>query len=148
MEQTTEQQFQHDLAKFFELIGFNEPSLDVDFENRKVTAFVNEGPWFEKWVPRIVNDLEHLVRLIGKRHQKETFYLDLNNYRKERERLIIELAKAAARKASTAKEEVRLPAMNAYERRIVHVELAIHPEVRTESVGEGIDRCVIVKPLS
>jgi predicted RNA-binding protein Jag len=37
--------------------------------------------------------------------------------------------------------------MNSYERRIVHVELAIHPEVTTESMGVGKERYVIVKPI-
>lgn len=145
MDQT---QFRNNVEKLIELIGFNEPSLDVDFENRRIALFTNEGPWLEQWVPRLVHDLEHLVRLMAKRMEGEHFYLDLNNYRKERERLIVELAKAAARKAVSAKEPVRLPAMNAYERRLVHVELAVHPEVTTESTGEGDDRCVIVKLVS
>lgn len=140
--------FQNQVKALFELIGFNEPSLDFDIENRKINAFVNEGPWLEKWLPRIVNDLEHIVRLVAKKHDQKHFYVDLNNYRKERERLIVELAKAAARKATTVKGEVRLPAMNAYERRLVHVELAVHPTVKTESTGEGATRCVVVKPIS
>jgi predicted RNA-binding protein Jag len=38
--------------------------------------------------------------------------------------------------------------MNSYERRIVHVELAIHPNVKTESVGEGRERYIVIKPLA
>ena len=37
--------------------------------------------------------------------------------------------------------------MNAYERRLVHVELAVHPDVRTESEGDGRERCVVIKPI-
>lgn len=141
------EQFRSQITKLFELLRLNEPSVDVDFENRKVAVFINEGPWFEKWVPRLVGEFEHVIRLMGKRYELERLYLDLNNYRKERERLIVELAKAAARKVLLAREEIRLPAMNAYERRLVHVELSVHPDVKTESVGEGEARCVIVKPL-
>jgi len=36
--------------------------------------------------------------------------------------------------------------MNAYERRIIHMELAINPNVTTESVGEEPNRCLVVKP--
>jgi len=73
--------------------------------------------------------------------------VDLNYYRKERERLIAELARAAAKKASITKEEVALPPMNAYERRLVHVELTTHPELKTESIGVGRERHVIIKQL-
>ncbi|MBI2506918.1 MAG: hypothetical protein HYW00_02165, partial [Candidatus Colwellbacteria bacterium] len=37
-------------------------------------------------------------------------------------------------------------AMNAYERRLVHTELAMRPDVTTESVGT-ISRYVVVKPI-
>ena len=45
------------------------------------------------------------------------------------------------------KEKISLPAMNSYERRLVHVELSIHPEVATESAGMGKERCVVIKPI-
>lgn len=141
------EQFQQKVKTLVELAGFSEPSVDIDTENRKVTIFVNEGEWIKDALPRLVHELEHLVRLIAKRENLESFFVDINNYRKERERIIADLAKAAARKATTGKEAVRLPAMNAYERRIVHVELAVHPEVKTESEGEGRERCVVVKPI-
>jgi spoIIIJ-associated protein len=96
----------------------------------------------------MISDLEHLFRLLAKRQNHAGFFVDINNYRKERERIIAELAKAAARKAVMTKSEVRLPAMNAYERRLVHIELSIHPDVRTESEGEGQTRCVIIKPIT
>jgi spoIIIJ-associated protein len=38
--------------------------------------------------------------------------------------------------------------MNAYERRIVHMNIADDKRVETESIGEGEDRKVIVKPKS
>jgi predicted RNA-binding protein Jag len=29
----------------------------------------------------------------------------------------------------------------------VHMELAVHPEVKTESAGEGKERYVVIKPI-
>ena len=72
-------------------------------------------------------------------------YVDINNYLANREQLILELAKAAARKVNTAKQSVNLPPMNAYERRLVHLELAMRPDVQTESEGEGLSRHVVVR---
>lgn len=135
------------LQKILELAGLNEPAVNIDAENRKIDIFVNEGEWFKKWLPTLVGDLDHLAKLVARKENIDSCFIDINNYRKERERLIVELAKAAARKATTGKESVKLPAMNAYERRLVHVELAVHPDVKTESEGEGKDRYVVIKPI-
>ncbi len=140
--------FQEQVKKFVELLGLVEPAVDFDLEARKVSVFANESDWFKKHLPEVVHDLDHLVRLIAKKLDVGTFFVDVNNYRKERERIIVDLAKAAARKALAGKAPVHLPAMNAYERRLVHVELSIHPEVKTESLGEGRERCVIIKPIA
>jgi spoIIIJ-associated protein len=75
-------------------------------------------------------------------------FLDVNNYREERKTLIAELARAAAKKAVATKNDIPLPTMNSYERRLVHTELAIHPEVKTESMGEGKERYVVIRPIT
>ncbi|MBN2197868.1 hypothetical protein JW698_01570 [Candidatus Wolfebacteria bacterium] len=138
------------LKKLIELMGFDDFSVNYDEENSRFSIFINEGESFKKILPNFVVNLNYLVRLmIGKNEESlKTVFIDINNYRKERESLILELAKAAARKSSTTKEEVPLPAMNAYERRLVHMELSSHPDVKTESVGERRERYIIVKPIS
>jgi len=142
------EQFKEQVKKLVDLIGLNEPSVDFDPENRKITIFANEGDWFKNHLPYVVTDLERVVNLLSKKHGlEETVFVDVNNYRKERENIIVELAKAAARKVQITKGEVKLPAMNAYERRLVHMELSTRPDVKSESMGEGRDRHVIVKPL-
>ncbi|OGY61981.1 MAG: hypothetical protein A2745_01095 [Candidatus Harrisonbacteria bacterium RIFCSPHIGHO2_01_FULL_44_13] len=128
-------------------MGLNDLAVNFDSENKKLTVFINEGEWLKKWLPYLVADLEHIVRLLTKKHNQENVFVDINNYRKEREEIILQLAKAAAQKALLNKEEIKLPAMNAYERRLVHVELATRPDVKTESIGEGKERYVIVKPI-
>lgn len=141
-------QFKEQVKKIVELIGLNEPSVDFDSEGRKIIIFANEGDWFKGHLPFVVSDLERLVNLLAKKHgMTETVYIDLNNYRKERENIIVELAKAAARKAQITKADVKLPAMNAYERRLVHTELSTRPDVKSESIGEGRERSVVVKPM-
>lgn len=142
------EEFKLKIKTLVELTGLNEPSLDFDSENRRVTVFANEGDWIKKHLPYVVSDLERIINLLAKKHGiEETVFIDVNNYRKERENIIVELAKAAARKVLLTKEEVRLPAMNGYERRLVHMELATRPDVKSESIGEDPERCVIIKPL-
>ena len=131
--------------KLLELIGLNDPSVEIDEAGRRIAIFINEGEWIRPHVPQLVAELERLLNLVAKRSGCAPIYVDVNGYRRERENLIVELAKAAARKALASKAEVELPAMNAYERRLIHVELAGRPDILTESVGERGSRRVIVK---
>ena len=136
------------LKKILDLAGFADSAVDVDADGRRFLIFLNEGEWIGEWIPRLVADLGHLARTVGRKAGVDGMvYVDVNNYRKEREVLIVAIAKAAARKVLITKADVTLPPMNAYERRLVHTELATRPDVKTESTGERKDRRVVVKPL-
>lgn len=142
------QELTEKLKALIELMGFDDFSINYEAENSRFLIFINEGETFTKFVPIFVTNLDHLLRLIAtKIGEAENVFVDINNYRRERENLILELARAAARKSVATKEEISLPAMNAYERRLIHVELSSHPDVKTESVGEGKNRYIIVKPV-
>lgn len=130
-----------------ELAGFENPNVDADQESRKLSVFINEGEWFKKAVPTLLNDINHLIKVVAKKQNLGKVVVDVNNYRLKREWLISELAQAAARKAIATKQEVELPPMNAYERRLVHTELATRPDIKTESAGEGKERRVVIKPI-
>lgn len=125
-------------------MGFSEVSVDSDDEHKKITAHIGDGLTREE-IGFLLPSLEHVVNLVTRRMKLSPYVVDVNYYRKERERLIAELARVAARKAVATKEAVELPAMNAYERRLVHVEIATHPELTTESIGTGKERRVIIK---
>lgn len=136
--------------KFKKIVGFlglRNGSIDVDEVGRRIGITTDEDEWFSKQVPELVGELKYLATLFARKANEPIFVVDINNYRKDREKLILEIAKAAAQKVLVTKAEVRLPAMNAYERRLVHVELAMRPDVKTESIGEGKDRSVIIRPL-
>lgn len=135
------------VKKIVGYLGLRNPSIEVDEAGRRISITADEDEWFTVAVPELVKDIKYLVSVMARRDGQEVYVVDINNYRKERERLLIELAKAAAQKAVTTKEDVQLPAMNAYERRLIHVELAIRPDVKTESVGEGKDRGVVIRPI-
>ncbi|OGG40932.1 hypothetical protein A2116_02490 [Candidatus Jorgensenbacteria bacterium GWA1_49_17] len=128
-----------------ELMGFNGARVDFDEEHSKISIFIDD----EVIEPRVATTLpaiEHILNLMCKK--EKALVVDLNYYRKERERLIAELARAAAKKATVTKDEVELPPMNAYERRLVHLEITTHPDLKTESAGIGKERHVVIKHLS
>ena len=128
-------------------MGFEDFSVEDNNEGKRVSVLIIDDKFFKDALPYFVSDLNYLVRLITRKENWEDVLIDVNNYLKEREGLILELARAAARKAAATKEEISLPPMNSYERRLVHTELAGRPDLKTESAGEGKDRYVVIKPL-
>ena len=116
------EQFKEIIKKLFELGGIEDFVLDVDSESRRIAIFFPQLESKEV-LPKMIAHIEQVVNLIARRHGVDNIIVDINNYRRERERLIGELAKAAARKVLLSKAEIALPAMNAYERRLVHMEL-------------------------
>jgi len=75
------------------------------------------------------------------------FSVDVNDYQLQKSEELKSLAKMNAQRVRYFKKEVILPHMNSYERRIVHTALAEYPDIKTESIGEGEDRRIVVKPL-
>lgn len=92
--------------------------------------------------------LEHIIKIMVKRKiaDGEPFVLDINDYRKSKESFLKEIARMAAQKVVLSGKEEALPPMTAYERRIIHLELSMRPDVVTESLGEGTERHLVIKP--
>jgi spoIIIJ-associated protein len=92
--------------------------------------------------------LQHIARLLvrKKTDEKVKFVLDVNSYRQEKNQSIIKQARLAAEQAVVEGRAIVMRPMSAYERRIVHLELADNEKVVTESMGEGESRKVVVKP--
>ena len=136
------------VKKIIEFMGFSDFRVDVKPEERRGSVFIYDSPVLVKEnLPTIVESINHILQMTVRKNSEPPVFFDINNYRQERENLIAELARAAAKKVLQTKTRVSLPAMNSYERRLVHVELAVHPEVATESFGMGKERYVMVKPI-
>jgi spoIIIJ-associated protein len=93
--------------------------------------------------------IQHLARLLVRKSMPEErahFTLDINSYRQQKNRLVVEQARAAADEAITYNRPVIMKPMSTYERRLVHMELSTNSKVSTESTGEGEERKIIVKP--
>lgn len=134
------------LNTLFTLMGFPDVKVTVDEEHRKISLFFDDE-FIHENVVHIIPAFEHLVNLMLRRDDLPSCVVDVNFYRRERERLIVELARAASKKAMLTKSSIELPPMNAYERRLVHMEITTHPELTTESVGAGKERHVVIKRL-
>ena len=137
------------IKTLLERMDFPESRVEIDEENRRIAVLILDR--FEQPVNFYSQEavaFEHILYLILRKYKSNSrFIIDVNNRRREREKLIKELAKTAAHKVSLTKAELALPAMNAFERRLIHIELADRPDLKTESIGEGSDRRIIIKPL-
>jgi len=95
-------------------------------------------------------EIQHLLKAILRRkiETEEAFYIDLdiNDYKKKKNEYLRELARSAADEVSLSKKEKILSPMPAYERRVIHMELAGRSDVVSESIGEGPERRVGVRP--
>ena len=94
-------------------------------------------------------EIQHILRLIIKKKiQKEIFIeLDINDYKKKKKEILNEIAKDIGNEVAFYKKEKILPPMNPYERRIIHLALKEMKGVETESIGEGPNRKVVIRPV-
>jgi len=93
-------------------------------------------------------EIQHLLKAILRREILENFYIDLdiNDYKKKKIEYLKELARSIADEVSLTKKERVLSPMPAYERRIIHLEIAERKDVTTESIGQEPERRIVIKP--
>jgi spoIIIJ-associated protein len=87
-----------------------------------------------------------MLRLDSDDHDKVVF--DCMNHRAMRLEELRLAASVAAEKVLKTGVPYNFAPMSARERRIVHLALRDHPELTTQSEGEGPRRCVVVLPKS
>lgn len=92
--------------------------------------------------------LQFLVTLIvrNKLGEDVRVVLDVENYRQRRESSLRDMAAKVASRVAQTQRSITLEPMPPADRRIIHTSLAQHPEVRTESAGEGENRKVTIMP--
>jgi spoIIIJ-associated protein len=94
----------------------------------------------------VLKALEHLAfRVLGLEpayHDK--IHLDCGGFRALRFEELKMTAKVAAGRVQASRQSFRLNPMSSRERRIVHLALKDMPGVRTESVGTGEERAVVI----
>jgi spoIIIJ-associated protein len=92
--------------------------------------------------------LQQIVRLIVS-HKTDTrlpIVLDVEGYKQRRCEGLRVMANRLAEQVRTRKTPFAMEPMTAFERRVIHMELANHPDVYTESTGIGEGRKVVIAP--
>ena len=92
--------------------------------------------------------LQHIVRIIMA-HQMQVripIVIDVEGYKQRRCENLRTLASRLAEQVKARKIPFTMEPMSAFERRIIHLALADHPDVTTESTGLGEARKVVISP--
>jgi spoIIIJ-associated protein len=92
--------------------------------------------------------LQYIVRIIVSYKTKEwlPIVIDVDGYKQRRYQALQALAYRMAEQVRGRRIPFSMEPMPPYERRIVHLALADHPDVTTQSVGVGEVRKVVIVP--
>ena len=129
-----------------ELNGYDEqdePTLVLDIRGNDLSALIGRRG-------ETLDSLQYLVRLLVAKELGRYLHvvLDVEGYKAHRAQMLKQLALRMAERVVTTRKPAALEPMPANERRIVHLALRDHTQVRTESVGMGDNRKVTIIPQS
>jgi len=142
IKKTTEEFFQKTTFEVeIEFPPKKDSTLPIILKTEEPQILIGEGG-------QTLAEIQHLLRAILKRKIEEPFFIDLdiNGYKKKKLEYLKELARSVADDVALIKKEKSLPPMPAYERRVIHLELAGRSDVTTESLGQEPERRIVIKP--
>lgn len=86
-----------------------------------------------------------LVALTAKFKKRIRVLLDINEYKVDRYRKVVSIAKRVAGEVAKTKQDATLEPMPSDERRAIHNALSEYRNVTTESVGSGRERQIVIR---
>lgn len=126
-----------------EILPPKDLTLPVQLQAKEPQILIGQGG-------ETLAEIQHLLRIILRKEITEEVYIDLdiNDYKKKKTDYLKELAREIAEEVALTKKEKELSPMPAYERRIIHLELAGRTDVISESIGQEPERRVVIRPRS
>lgn len=96
---------------------------------------------------KTIESFQSLLNAMLQRENEESakVFVEVNDYKKRKEEKLKNLANKMANNVIKFRKSIRLEPMSAYERLIIHTELAKRDDVETESQGEEPRRRVVIK---
>jgi spoIIIJ-associated protein len=96
----------------------------------------------------LLQSIEHLAHRALRLEPpfQDKIFLDVAGYRALRVEELKMMARAAAERVQTSRQPFTLNPMNSRERRIIHLALQSVSGIRTESIGVGPNRQVVIHP--
>ena len=115
--------------------------ITLDISGRDLGALIG-------WRGETLRALQSVTNVMLGRQlaEGERVIVDVERYRQRREHTVREIALRAARQVKMTGDAITLDAMQAFERRAIHLALQDDPDVGSSSIGEEPDRRVVVGP--
>lgn len=149
MQENNLEEIKYLIEEFFKKFGFL-VEINVFLEEKTIFCKINyfDPSFLIGKNGQTLFNIQHLISRIIKKKNKDDFFfdLDINDYKDKKTQYLKELAQEIADEVSSNKIAKELPFLSAYERRIVHLELAGRNDVIAQSIGEGQERRLIIKP--
>jgi len=120
---------------------WEKPEIYVDFSGPDSTLLLDRGGELLRALELLAFEI---LRLASGEHEKISF--DCRNQRSLRLQELRMAASVAAEKVRQTGTPFHFAPMSSRERRMVHLALRDQTDLRTESDGEGRDRCVVLYP--
>jgi spoIIIJ-associated protein len=128
-----------------EYTPLSDTELKIDIGGDEVSYLIGQ-------YGRTLLALQHIIRQMyinntGDFNEEIKIIIDVDGYKQKRVEKIKDIARNAAEKSVELDKEVTLPAMNPFERHVVHEFIQeAFPGLGTGSVGEEPNRRVVLKP--
>ena len=120
---------------------FEKPEIFVDFSGPDSTLLLDRGAELLRALELLTLEILHLP---SGEHEKISF--DCKNQRSIRLQELRMAASVAAEKVRQTGTPFHFAPMSSRERRVLHLALRDQTDLRTESDGEGFNRCVVLYP--
>lgn len=147
------EEFQQDIRQFVaDLATAMGLSVDVTVEpledgSLRIDIKGDDGDWLVKRKGEALDALQHLVNSAFRResdHQR--IVVDSLGFRRGKDLELQQMARFLVERVRTTGAPQELGPLNSYARRVVHMEVAQHPDVSSESQGDGLVKRIIISP--
>ncbi len=118
----------------------NENQILLNIKGDKVSHLIG-------YKGKTIESLQSIINAILQKEDEEyaKVFVEVNDYKKQKEEKLKKLANKMADNVIKFRKPIRLEPMSAYERLIIHNEIAKRSDVETESFGEEPRRRVMIR---
>lgn len=137
------------LKEIFDITGEGSISYSVNRSENQIIVNI-KGDNVSHLIGYKGKTIESIQSVLNSILQKEDeeyakVFLEINDYKKQKEEKLRRLANKMAENVIRFRKPIKLEPMSAYERLIIHSELANRDDVETESFGEEPRRRVVIR---
>lgn len=146
------QDIKNTISEFFEKATGKTQNIEFDHTDNSLWCSIS-SPELGVLVGRdgeILSAINHLAkRIVEQNHLEDneviSVIVDINGFHKKRVENIKAVAHMMAERARYFKSNIEIDPMSSFDRRIIHEFLSAENDLKTESIGQGPTRRVVIK---